>query len=160
MPELLRGDWPKTLEELEERKGKDQHPLPAGEGRGEGMTHRNPPNFTDTLAHARELRGRSTSAEFHLWRHLLRRSLKNAKFRRRHPIGPYIVDFYCKEAMLIIEIDGGGHGISTQSSEDIQRTRELERLGFRVLRFWNNEVLQNTEGVLQTIAEALARPPP
>jgi very-short-patch-repair endonuclease len=82
------------------------------------------------------------------------------KFRRQHPVGPYIVDFCCRESMLIVEIDGGGHGVPDQSSEDMQRTGELEKLGFRVLRFWNNEVLQNTEGVLQVIAEALVSPSP
>jgi very-short-patch-repair endonuclease len=70
------------------------------------------------------------------------------------------VDFYCKESMLVVEIDGGGHGISDRSSEDMQRMRELGKLGFRVLRFWNNEVLQNTEGVLKVIAEALVSPSP
>ena len=124
------------------------------------MTQRNPPNFPDTLDHARELRGESTTAELHLWHHLRRRGLENAKFRRQHPIGPYIVDFCCEGSMLIVEVDGGGHGVSDQSPEDAQRTRELERLGFRVLRFWNNEVLQNTEGVLEVIAEALVSPSP
>jgi len=62
--------------------------------------------------------------------------------------------------MLVVEIDGGGHGVEDQRLADSQRTRDLEKAGFRVLRFWNNEVLQNTDGVLQVIAEALVSPSP
>ncbi len=77
----------------------------------------------------------------------------DAKFRRQHPIGNYIVDFCCLEHALIVEVDGSQH--LEHSEEDLKRTRELERLGFRVVRFLDNEVLTNTEGVLQRVAELL-----
>ena len=80
------------------------------------------------------------------------------KFRRQHPVGNYIVDFYCDEAKLAIELDGGQHASS--SGYDTTRTQELERLGIRVLRFWNNEVLGNLSGVLERIAEAIRVSPP
>ena len=82
------------------------------------------------------------------------------KFRRQHPVGQYVVDFFCAKASLAIEVDGGGHGIENQIEIDEHRTRELERLGIRVLRFWNTDVLGNPEGVLKTIAEALEAPSP
>ena len=86
------------------------------------------------------------------------RQLGDAKFRRQHPIGPYIADFCCVEQALIIELDGGQH--ADQSSADQQRTNLLKNLGYRVLRFWNNEVHSNIEGVLERIGEAIARPHP
>ena len=150
LSQLLRSDWPKTLEELEERKGRVSNPghllpLPAGEGRGEG----HPSN----VARARELRETTTEAEKTLWRRIRSRQLLGTKFRRQHPIGEYIVDFYCDEAKLAVELDGGQHASS--SDYDSARTQELARLGIRVLRFWNNEVLGNLDGVLQRISEAL-----
>ncbi len=80
------------------------------------------------------------------------------KFRRQHPVGNYIVDFYCDEAKLAIELDGGQHAMS--SEYDLERTEELQRKGIRVLQFWNNEVLGNLDGVLERIAEALTPPSP
>jgi formamidopyrimidine-DNA glycosylase len=150
LSQLLKGDWPKTLEELEERKGRVSHPLPAGEGRGEGHSVR--------VARARELREATTDAEKKLWRRIRSRQLLGTKFRRQHPIGDYIVDFYCDEARLAIELDGGQHASS--SDYDSARTEELERRGIRVLRFWNNEVLRNLDGVLLRIAEAVHPPSP
>jgi len=75
------------------------------------------------------------------------------KFRRQHPVGNYILDFYCDEARLAIELDGGQHAQS--SKYDSQRTEELLKKGIRVVRFWNNEVLENLDGVLERIAEAI-----
>ncbi|WP_232019254.1 endonuclease domain-containing protein [Sulfuritortus calidifontis] len=88
------------------------------------------------------------------------RQLEGCKFRRQHAIGPYIADFVCLEAALILELDGGQHAAAT--SEDARRTAYLQRQGFRVLRFWNNEVLGNLAGVLEVIRQALlkARPSP
>jgi very-short-patch-repair endonuclease len=106
--------------------------------------------------HARELRKNLTDAEARLWVRLRRRQLDGFRFRRQQPIGPYIVDFFCPAAKLIIEVDGGQH--ATDQQRDDQRTRWLEARGYRVIRFWNNDVLENTEGVLQTIQQAL--PPP
>lgn len=102
---------------------------------------------------ARNLRSKSTDAERVLWRHLRQRQIDGYKFRRQQPIGPYIVDFVCLELKLIIEVDGGQH--QEQVDYDDQRTRWLETEGYRVLRFWNNDILNNIDGVLQFIHSAL-----
>jgi very-short-patch-repair endonuclease len=102
---------------------------------------------------ARSLRRASTDAERKLWAHLRSRQLKGAKFRRQHPIGPYIADFACVEAKLIIELDGGGHDRDEQLHADEVRSAYLESCGYRVVRFWNNEVMENIDGVLEQIAE-------
>jgi very-short-patch-repair endonuclease len=80
------------------------------------------------------------------------------KFRRQHPIGPYIVDFVSLDQKLVVEVDGSQH--ATRSSEDRKRDRWLGDEGFRVIRFWDNEVFQNLEGVLERIREALVTPHP
>jgi primosomal protein N' (replication factor Y) len=102
---------------------------------------------------ARDLRRRSTDAERALWHHLRNRTLTGCKFRRQHPIGPYIVDFACVERALIVELDGGQH---VQSNADARRTDLLQSEGFRVLRFWNNDALMQIETVLAVIHDALA----
>jgi len=102
---------------------------------------------------ARDLRRNGTKAEAVLWRRLRNRGLAGAKFRRQHPIGPYFADLCCVEMMLVVEVDGGQH----QPDRDAKRTAFLEEKGFLVLRFWNNDVLTNPEGVLQRIEEALTR---
>jgi very-short-patch-repair endonuclease len=101
---------------------------------------------------ARRLRQDSTKAERKLWYRLRARSLAGFKFVRQEPIGPYVVDFVCREERLIIEVDGGQHAESTR---DTQRDRWLRMRRFRVLRFWNNDVIGNIEGVLETIMSAL-----
>jgi very-short-patch-repair endonuclease len=98
---------------------------------------------------AQQLRNDATDAERNLWRHLSRRQLQGFKFSRQMPIGPFICDFLCRERMLVIELDGGQHGERT--AQDAHRTRYLEQQGLTVLRFWNNDVLQNMDGVLATI---------
>ena len=101
-----------------------------------------------------------TDAERLLWQHLRSRQLAGLKFRRQHPIGRYILDFVCLEAGLVIEVDGGQHG--PQHSYDEARTAWLGQRGYRVLRFWNNEVLTNPEGVRERIwrdVQGCARPP-
>ena len=97
----------------------------------------------------RKLRSAMTDAEQHLWRFLRRKQLAEFKFRRQHPFGDYILDFVCLDAMLVVEVDGGQHG--DMASVDTVRTAYLERAGFCVLRFWNNEVLTDTEAVLEVI---------
>jgi len=82
------------------------------------------------------------------------------KFRRQHPVEGYIVDFYCLEARLVVELDGGGHVEESQARYDAERTLALERAGIRVLRFWNPDVLQNVGGVLEMILAALKPPSP
>jgi very-short-patch-repair endonuclease len=102
---------------------------------------------------ARELRKNLTEAEHALWKHLRLRQLAGYKFRRQQPLGKYIVDFVCFEKRLIIEIDGGQH--SEQVAYDSERTAWLETQGFRILRFWNNQVLKEIEVVKEVIWEAL-----
>jgi len=84
---------------------------------------------------------------------LRRKQLGGFRFRRQQPIGAYVVDFFCPEAKLVIEVDGGQH--SDQVAMDDIRSRWLEARGYRVIRFWNNEVLSNTEGVVLAILDAL-----
>ncbi|WP_245409695.1 endonuclease domain-containing protein [Allosphingosinicella vermicomposti] len=106
---------------------------------------------------ARGLRHNATEAEKRLWK-ALRESLGPAKFRRQVPVGPYFADFLSFSAKLIVEVDGGQHAL--QSEQDAARTHFLKSQGYRVLRFWNNDVLENTPGVLETIAAALRPLPP
>ena len=107
---------------------------------------------------ARGLRQTMTDAERKLWYHLRNRHLSGHKFRRQHEIDPYIVDFVCADSMLIVELDGGQH--ADQVNYDERRTRHLQAGGYRVLRFWNNDVLMNIEGVLTVILASLASPTP
>ena len=105
--------------------------------------------------HARELRRNMTKAERKLWRALRDRQVLNRKFRRQEPIGRFIVDFVCEEKCLIIELDGGQH--AEQEKADAARTRWLESQGYSVLRFWNNDVFQRWDGVLESIMDALQK---
>src|SRR5688572_19212850 len=98
---------------------------------------------------ARKLRRDSTDAEKRLWNRLRDRQLDGEKFRRQHPFPPYILDFFCEERMLAIELDGGQHNEPEEQAYDQQRTDYLEKNGVKVIRFWNNEVMQNIEGVLE-----------
>ena len=109
------------------------------------------------IRYARDLRMNQSDAEARIWRHLRNRQLYGAKFRRQIAIDPYIVDFICTDHMLIVELDGGQH--AEQVERDEKRTRFLEDRGFRVLRFWNNDVLANTEGVLEVIMMELQKSP-
>ena len=102
---------------------------------------------------AKKLRKNMTDAERLLWRHLRNRELGGYKFRRQRPIGPYIVDFVCLEKKLVVEVDGGQH--AGQVELDSKRSDYLKEKGYRVLRFWNNEVLQATESVLTVILSSL-----
>jgi len=106
---------------------------------------------------ARQLRRNSTDAEIALWRLLRSADLAGVKFRRQQPIGPYIVDFVCFSHRLIIECDGGQHA---ESAADAVRDKWLSEQGFRVLRFWNNEILGNREGVVLRILEVVGSPSP
>lgn len=106
-------------------------------------------------ARARQLRREMTDAERLLWRRLRSKQLGYG-FRRQVPFGRYIVDFVCFDRRLVIEVDGGHH--AEQVAYDTERTQWLESYGFRVLRFWNNDVLREIEGVLQAILAALRTP--
>ena len=99
-----------------------------------------------------ELRANATEAERRLWRRLSARQCAGAKFSRQMPIGAYICDFLCRELRLVIEVDGGQHA---ESKRDAVRTRYLQQEGYRVIRFWNDDVLSNTDGVVMTIADLI-----
>jgi len=110
---------------------------------------------------ARRLRTKSTEAERKLWAHLRDRRLLGCKFVRQQPVGPYIADFACREADLVIELDGGQHAADAAHAEDTRRSLALAEHGYRVLRFWNNDVLRNIDGVCRAIeAELKAAPAP
>jgi adenine-specific DNA-methyltransferase len=103
---------------------------------------------------ARELRKNLTEAERTLWRYLRLRQSCGNKFRRQQPIGKYIVDFVCFEKKLIVEVDGGQH--NEQVVYDSERSEWLEKQGFRILRFWNNQVLKEIDAVKERIMEVLS----
>jgi very-short-patch-repair endonuclease len=110
---------------------------------------------------ARFLRCNKTEAERKLWSALRRRQAEGFRFRQQHPLGPFVVDLVCLSAKLVVEVDGGGHELRRR--EDEERTRWLESRGYRVLRFWNRDVLQDTPSVIAEILDTLTRmehPPP
>ena len=102
----------------------------------------------------RILRNQPTDAEHRLWQYLRRRQLDGCGFRRQHPFGDYILDFACLERKVVVELDGSQH--VDNACYDAQRTATLEQAGFVVLRFWNNDVFGNIEGVVDVILAALA----
>jgi very-short-patch-repair endonuclease len=111
-------------------------------------------NNRSNLKHlARSLRRNQTDAEQLLWYKLRSRQAYNFKFRRQFSLPPYIADFCCEEARLIIELDGGQHAETAET--DAKRTAFFERRGYKVLRFWNNDVLTNIDGVLEVVAQEL-----
>ena len=108
---------------------------------------------------ARQLRKRTTDAEKVLWHQRRDKQLSGCRFRRQAPVGDYIVDFACFTPRLVIELDGGQHAEISQQKHDTARTEWLESQGFRVVRFWNNDVLKNTEGVVLEITRTLEQYP-
>ncbi len=113
-------------------------------------SYRNQPS--GTIGRARELRRDATDAEKLMWR-ALREKLPGTKWRRQVPIGPYFADFLCFSAKLIVELDGGQHAAA--ADYDQRRTGALEAHGYRVLRFWNNDVMENLDGILTAISLSL-----
>ena len=113
-----------------------------------------------TQALARKLRNQSTDAERLLWRHLRRRQLGGFRFRRQVPVDGYVADFACMDAMLVIELDGGQH--QEQAARDARRDARINAAGYRVVRFWNNQVFEETTAVLEVILNTLltSRPHP
>jgi len=162
-----------VIDELvNEAAAKQPHlPLPLGEGRGEGAhelarakSHQLPPTVSrpqkqpidpKILDFARSLRSDQTDAEHRLWTLLRNRRLGGFKFRRQHPIEPYILDFYCDDAKLAIELDGGQHNTAGARRSDRARTEYIAKRGIRILRFWDHELLSQTETVLEVIWNAL-----
>ncbi len=138
-------------------------PSLAGEGRGgvsmplaHGVGHKDySTRRPDSLQKASELRKTAPKAEQKLWQLLRGKQLEGHKFRRQETIGPYIVDFACQQQKLIIELDGDSHGETRQKYHDANRTRYLESAGYRVLRFWNIDLFENGESVLDVILQAL-----
>jgi very-short-patch-repair endonuclease len=108
-----------------------------------------------THLRADQLRRNTTDAEKKLWRHLRRLELDGSHFRRQVPFGPYIADFACVVARLLIEIDGSQHAEERKKVRDEARTRWLEKEGYRVLRFWNNDIAKNIDGVMEAVYAAL-----
>ncbi len=128
-----------------------------GEGRGEGRKQCEGEKLKpspDLVRFARDLRKNQTDAETKLWLLLRDRRFLGLKFKRQHSIPPYIVDFVCLEQKVIIELDGGQHVVNQQKDQD--RTKFLNSLGFQVLRFWNNDVFENIEGILQNMMDAFS----
>jgi very-short-patch-repair endonuclease len=109
----------------------------------------------EILGIAYDLRNRMTETEKILWKRLRNRQLKGLRFRRQHPIGGFVVDFFCYEAKLIIELDGEVHNNDFQKERDIERTRILTNLGLREIRFKNEEVFNNLNEVIKKILEHL-----
>ncbi|NCT70782.1 MAG: endonuclease domain-containing protein [Xanthomonadaceae bacterium] len=115
-----------------------------------------PPLPTTTLEHSRRLRRTMTDAELKLWKVLRGRRLEGLKFRRQHPIPPYVADFCCIEKKLIVELDGSQH----TTRLDAARTRILRSQGWAILRFWDHDVLRATEAVVEVIWNTVCRPYP
>ncbi len=111
--------------------------------------------YARPTAQARNLRNNPTEAERILWRALSARKVSGVRFNRQVPIGPFICDFVARSLNLVIEVDGGQHN----EDVDAQRTRYIEAQGFRVIRFWNNDVLGNIEGVIEEIERVIANMP-
>lgn len=152
--ELSHADIQKIADTYHAWLNSKLRPSPFGKGLGEEQSvGKKLPAYL--LEHARSLRKNQTDAESLLWQLLRDRQLNQCKFRRQHPIEPYILDFYCHEQKLAIELDGGQHNERSAIEKDRDRTAFLEKQGITVLRFWNSEVLQNTEAVLEQIYNAL-----
>ena len=107
----------------------------------------------DLIPNARALRLNQTEAEKLLWKHIRNKQLQGYKFKRQHPVTPYIVDFFCEDAKLIVELNGGQHSVEN----DAERTKKLQKKGSTIMRFWNNDLLGNIEGILETILKALQK---
>jgi very-short-patch-repair endonuclease len=127
---------------------------PLGERLGEGVVARDDYD----ASRARDLRRNGSRAERKVWELLRDRRISGVKFRRQHPIGPYFADFACISRKLVIEVDGDHHAFQIQA--DTRRTAAMEREGWRVVRFWANEVVQNPEGIWAEIEQVVGGSPP
>jgi very-short-patch-repair endonuclease len=121
------------------------------------VAHDSPREKDNRIPRARALRRAMTDAEKKLWWHLRRLPIERSHFRRQATIGPFFVDFVCHEKKLVIEIDGSQPALPGHAEADARRTEFLLTSGYRVLRFWNNEVLMETRAVMEAIYDALVR---
>ena len=153
---------PAPLPWLHGRAGSLLPTSPGGEGRKivEGVHYRGGFSYSGLVEFARELRQRETDAEKFAWELLRNRKFLDLKFRRQHQIGLYIVDFYCDEAKLVLELDGGIHLEKEQKEKDVIRDEYLKSEGFTVLRIWNDVVLEKTEEFLKQIETIVSTLPP
>lgn len=131
---------------LGEGRGEGSKPSPSGRGLGEGLIKR-----------ARELRQLSTTPEQKLWAILRNRQMQGYKFRRQHPLLTYVADFFCKELKLVVEVDGETHATEEAIRKDTVRTAALQKIGYHVVRFTNQEIMQNLEGVYETLTLTLSQ---
>ena len=152
---LARG---RLLSPLPLAEGRLLSPLPLAGGVGGGhVTPMHDKGSKRPTSRARELRANPTDAEVRLWRCLSARKVAGTRFNRQHPVGPFICDFVARTPRLVIELDGGQH--SAASEADARRTFYLQNQGYRVIRFWNNDVLGNIEGVVAKIERVLGDMP-
>jgi len=135
-----------------------------GKGWGASMTAHREEQFDPRVPRARKLRRDMTDAERKLWWHLRRLPIEHSHFRRQATIGPYFADFACHERRLIIEVDGAQHNEPENVARDEERSDYLRSQGYRILRFWNNDVLKNIDGVMEAIFAVMHQneesPPP
>jgi very-short-patch-repair endonuclease len=128
------------------------------------MTKAESDNLDLRVPRARRLRRDMTDAERKLWRHLRRLPIEHSHFRRQATIGPYFADFACHERRLVIEVDGAQHNQPENVARDAERSAYLRAQSYRVLRFWNNDVLNNIDSVMEAVLEAMHQnetsPPP
>jgi very-short-patch-repair endonuclease len=115
-------------------------------------------NAPELKSRRRELRATLTPAEALLWQHLQRSRLEGRKFRRQHSVGPYVLDFYCPSERLAVELDGAAHDHELAWRRDVLRTTYLASTGVRVIRFENDDVVRNPEGVLASITRCFGAP--
>ena len=138
----------KTLNSPSPYRGEVGAKRRVGGSRRKSQTHR-------LTGFARNLRRNMTGAERTLWSRLRQSQMEGLSFRRQHPIGNYIVDFWCSAVKLVVELDGGQHGLSENQIKDAERSQILTERGITVLRFWNPDVMQNIEGTLATIRQTI-----
>ncbi len=153
---VFHGDEPQGKYLIEEylKNLSGEPPLPCPPPRG-GREYKKCQYSRFSLIKAKELRKNCTDAEKIMWEILRAKNLFGLKFRRQQPIGKYVVDFVCFDKKLIIELDGGQHGEEQNRLKDDERTKYLEHLGYKVLRFWNNDVLHNIDGVTDVILSSV-----
>jgi len=141
-----------------------EHLRAVGRGKGWGAMAEQPRRRDARVPRARKLLRGMADAERKLWWHLRRIPVEHTHFRRQATVGPYFADFACHEQRLIIELDGGQHNRTDYAVADTKRTEYLKSQGYRVLRFWNHDVLKNIDGVMESIYAALRdgkkAPPP